>query len=59
MFEIKLSKLKNINYVHPIWQRERIYDLQESLALIIEWIYRYGDPDCKQTTSGQNGCGHL
>lgn len=53
LYEMKLSKFKNINYVHPIWQRERIYDLQESLALIIEWIYRYGDPNCTQTTSGQ------
>lgn len=53
LFEMKLSKLKNINYFHPIWQRERIYDLQESLALILEWIYRYGNPNCTQTTSGQ------
>lgn len=53
MFEEKISELKNINHVHPIWKRERIYDLQESLALIIEWIYRYGDPSRTQTTSGQ------
>ena len=53
LFEEKLSGLKNINHVHPIWKREKIYDLQESLALIIEWIYRYGDPYRTQTTSGQ------
>lgn len=53
LFELKLSKLKNLNNIHPIWKRERIYDLQESLALIIEWIYRYGNSQCKQTTSGQ------
>jgi hypothetical protein len=53
LFEKKLTRLKDINYLHPIWQRERIYDLQESLALILEWLYRYSDSTCTQTTSGQ------
>ena len=53
LFEMKLSKLKNMKYVHPIWKRERIYDLQESLALIMEWISRYGNHNCIRTTSGQ------
>lgn len=53
LFELKLSELQNINYANPIWKRERIYDLQEALALIIEWIYRYGSTNSTQTTSGQ------
>jgi len=51
LFEIKLDKFNKLTNVHPIWKREQIFDLQESLALIIEWVYRYSDPECMQTTS--------